>query len=437
MKPLILLLAALVPVAAQTPAPETGFVQLFNGKDFTGWKISNPASFTIQDGAIVAHGTPGHAYYDGPVGKTFRNFELKVDVMTRPNSNGGIYVMTEFQEKGWPSKGFEIQVNNTFKDPVKTGSLYHVADVFEAPAKDDEWFTEHIIVQGDTITVRVNDKQTIQWTQPSDWNGGREGPGRRTGPGTIALQAHDPGSTVYYKNIRIKPLDGAPTAAGAQAPTAAGAQAPAGAGAQAPAPQGRGNQPKQPMSFFITSVGLGKGGNLGGLAGADAHCQALATAAGASGTWRAYLSTQGPNAVNARDRIGKGPWHNVKGTSVARDLEHLHGDTLDLARMGNTLTRVTALTEKGEMVKGAGEQGNQHDILTGSQLDGRAYTDGADHTCNNWTSETTGNAQVGHHDRAGGPGTSWNSVHQSAGCSQESLVKTGGAGLFYCFSAGQ
>jgi hypothetical protein len=210
---------------------------------------------------------------------------------------------------------------------------------------------------------------------------------------------------------------------------------------QAPAPAAGGQQstqkPQAPMTFFITSVGLGRGGNLGGLDGADAHCQKLAEAAGAGDrTWRAYLSTQGPKAVNARDRIGKGPWHNVKGQSVARDLEHLHGDTLELARMGNTLTRVTALTEKGDPVKGAGEQPNQHDILTGSQLDGRAFPEGADKTCSNWTSDGTGNAQVGHHDRAGGPGVSWNSVHQSAGCSQEALVKTGGAGLFYCFATG-
>jgi hypothetical protein len=203
----LMIVCSLALAFTQSSASEAGFIQLFNGKDFTGWKISNPASFTIENGAIVAHGTPGHAYYDGPVGKTFRNFELKVDAMTRPNSNGGVYIMTEFQEKGWPSKGFEIQVNNTYKDPVKSGSLYHVSDIFEPPAKDNEWFTEHIIVQGDTITVKVNDKQVVKWTQPANWDGGREGPGRRLGPGTIALQAHDPGSTVYYKNIRIKPLD--------------------------------------------------------------------------------------------------------------------------------------------------------------------------------------------------------------------------------------
>jgi hypothetical protein len=212
------------------------------------------------------------------------------------------------------------------------------------------------------------------------------------------------------------------------------AQTPAPPAGQAPA---QGQAAKQPMTFFITSVGTGNGANLGGLDGADAHCQKLATAVGAGDrTWRAYLSTQGAKAVNARDRIGKGPWHNVKGQSVARDLEHLHGDTLELARMGNTLTRVTALSEKGEPIKGAGDKPNEHDILTGSQLDGNAYTDSADHTCNSWTSSDAGSAQVGHHDRAGGPGVSWNSVHASKGCSQQALISTGGAGLFYCFATG-
>lgn len=191
------------------PKVEEGFTSLFNGKDFTGWKVQNPASWSIENGAMKANGVPSHAFYAGDFrNASFRNFELKVDVMTRNNSNGGIYVLTEFQETGWPKKGFEIQVNNTYKDPVKTGSLYHVADIMEAPAKDEEWFTEHIIVKGDTITVKVNDKQTVSWTQPADWKGGREGPGRSiTGPGTIALQAHDANSVVYYRNIRIKPLD--------------------------------------------------------------------------------------------------------------------------------------------------------------------------------------------------------------------------------------
>jgi hypothetical protein len=184
------------------PKVEPGFTSLFNGKDFTGWKVVNPASWTIEDGAMKANGTAGHVYYDGEFGKhNFRNFELKVDVMTRANSNGGVYVLTEYQEAGFPKKGFEIQVNNSYmKDPVKTGSLYHVQDIKEAPAKDDEWFTEHIIVKGNTITVNVNGKQTVSWTQAAEGK-------QIAGPGTIALQAHDPNSTVYYRNIRIKPLD--------------------------------------------------------------------------------------------------------------------------------------------------------------------------------------------------------------------------------------
>jgi hypothetical protein len=159
----------------------------------------------------VANGTAGHAFYDGPfMNHAFRNFELKVDVMTRTNSNGGVYVLTEFQEKGFPAKGFEIQVNNSYvKDPVKSGSLYHVSDVKEAPAKDDEWFTEHIIVKGDVITVMVNDKQLVQWTRPAEWKDDPSKANRQMNDvgGTIALQAHDPNSTVYYRNIRIKPLN--------------------------------------------------------------------------------------------------------------------------------------------------------------------------------------------------------------------------------------
>lgn len=196
--------------------------------------------------------------------------------------------------------------------------------------------------------------------------------------------------------------------------------------------------PAQPMSFFISSVGLGSGANLGGLAGADKHCQTLATAAGAgSRTWHAYLSTSaaaGQPAVNARDRIGKGPWFNAKGQQIARDVTDLHGDTLEQARRGNNLNRVTGMDEKGAAVKGVGDSPNQHDILTGSQLDGTAFTDGADHTCQNWTSSSTGTAQLGHFDRTGGGNTSWNSTHPSKGCSQENLVGTGGAGLLYCFA---
>ncbi len=203
--------------------------------------------------------------------------------------------------------------------------------------------------------------------------------------------------------------------------------------AQQPAPP---KPAPAPMTFFVTSVGVGDGANLGGLAGADAHCQKLAAAAGSSFTnWKAYLSAAaegGKPAVNARDRIGNGPWHNAKGAVIARNQEHLHGDTIEAARLGNLVTKNNALNEKGEQINGVGSQPNQHDILTGSQPDGRAYTDGADHTCKNWTSNGAGVAQLGHSDRNGG-GISWNSTHPSRGCSQANLVATGGAGLFYCF----
>lgn len=189
------------------------------------------------------------------------------------------------------------------------------------------------------------------------------------------------------------------------------------------------------MSFFVTSEGPGKGGDLGGLAGADAHCQRLAAAAGAGAkTWRAYLSTQGAGAVNARDRIGSGPWANAKGVVIAKSVDELHGE--------NNLTKDTALTEKGEVVKGRGDQPNMHDVLTGSGPDGRTIAGDADMTCRNWTSSTTGAAMVGHSDRMGlndsPPAKSWNASHPSrgpdGGCSQADLRTTGGAGLFYCFA---
>jgi hypothetical protein len=205
--------------------------------------------------------------------------------------------------------------------------------------------------------------------------------------------------------------------------------------AQQPAAQPQ--APPQPMSFFITSVGSGHGANLGGLAGADKICQTLATAAGTTKTWHAYMSASAANgqpALNARDRIGNGPWYNAKGEKIANGLADLHGDTAELARLGNNLVKLSALTEKGAMLNGRGDTPNVHDMLTGSQTDGRAYTDGADHTCSNWTSETTGTAQLGHFDRSGGGNTSWNSAHPSRGCSQDNLVSTGGAGLFYCFA---
>jgi hypothetical protein len=193
------------------------------------------------------------------------------------------------------------------------------------------------------------------------------------------------------------------------------------------------------MSFFVTGTPIGNGGNLGGLAGADNHCQTLAQAAGAGGkTWRAYLSTQaadGQSAVNARDRIGKGPWLNAKGVIIARDVDELHGE--------NGLTKQTAVSEKGEVINGRGDTPNRHDILTGSQPDGTAFAAGEDRTCRNWTSSTQGSAMVGHSDRLGlndsPPMKSWNSSHPSrgpdGGCSQNDLKSTGGDGLLYCFAA--
>ena len=195
--------------------------------------------------------------------------------------------------------------------------------------------------------------------------------------------------------------------------------------AQAQAPQ---------MGFFITSAGPGKGADLGGLSGADAHCQKLAAAAGAGGrTWRAYLSTTasgGQAAVNAKDRIGSGPWANVKGVIVATSVAELHSDA-------NKLSKENSLTEKGEVVNGRGDTPNRHDILTGSMPDGTASTASGDSTCANWTSSGDGSALLGHHDRQGGGAnpTSWNSAHPSRGCSQDNLRGTGGDGLFYCFAA--
>ena len=197
-----------------------------------------------------------------------------------------------------------------------------------------------------------------------------------------------------------------------------------------------GAQSQQQMSFFITSAGPGKGADLGGLAGADRHCQQLAQAVGAGGkTWRAYLSTQGANAVNAKDRIGRGPWMNAKGVVIAKDLAELHGT--------NNLNKQTGLSEKGEIINGRGDTPNRHDILTGSQSDGTAFTGADDRTCGNWTKSTQGAAMVGHHDRQGlndsAPMLSWNSSHPSrgpdGGCSQADLKSTGGDGLLYCFAA--
>jgi hypothetical protein len=227
---------------------------------------------------------------------------------------------------------------------------------------------------------------------------------------------------------------------------------------------------RNPMTFFVTSEPIGNGGNLGGLTGADAHCQALAAAVGAGDRrWHAYLSTQarpGQPAIHARDRIGTGPWHNVNGELIARDLAHLHGDTIELARLGNNLTKQSALTEKAQIVPGLDDfpdprdndwdwvkttpYSNRHEILTGSQPDGRAFSEDLDYTCDNWTSNedpdpgqgprglvaapNRPNAQIGFTDRNGGGNGSWNSSHGTRGCSQYALPKTRGIGLLYCFA---
>jgi len=187
-----------------------------------------------------------------------------------------------------------------------------------------------------------------------------------------------------------------------------------------------------PMGFFITSVGMGQGANLGGLDGADAYCTKLAEAAGSTGrTWRAYLSTQaeGKRGIFARSRIGLGPWYNANGVLIASDLDELH--------LNPNIVLRTALDQNGNRVNGRGDKPNRHDILTGSMHDGTAYfpRDTDDHTCSNWTSSGEGSAQVGHHDRHGGGNTSWSSAHGSRGCGEEDLPKSGGAGLFYCFAA--
>lgn len=225
-----------------------------------------------------------------------------------------------------------------------------------------------------------------------------------------------------------------------------------------------------PMTFFVTSEPIGDGGNLGGLAGADAHCQKLAEVVGAGDqTWHAYLSTQarpGQPAINARDRIGTGPWYNFDGVMIARDVAHLHGDTLELARLGNNLTKQSGLTEKGQIVPGYRDfehprdgdweyvkttpYTNRHEVLTGSQTDGRAFPEEFDYTCDNWTSSRDPdpgqpqaglaagpdkpNVQIGFPDRNGGGNGSWNSSHGTRGCSQTSLVRTHGVGKFYCFA---
>ncbi len=201
-----------VPMPAPPSHPaESGYTSLFNGKDLTGWKASmNPDSFKVENGAIIANavGGPSHLFYDGTVGNhSFKDFDLKLDVLARYRSNGGVYVMTEFQPQGFPGKGFEIQVNNSHSDRIRTGSLYHVVDLSNVPGKDDEWIPMEIKAQGNTITITVKGQEVVRWTEPADWQSNYDTASRKIAPGTIAFQSHDTYSMTAYSNIRIKLLN--------------------------------------------------------------------------------------------------------------------------------------------------------------------------------------------------------------------------------------
>jgi len=201
--------AALVTIAgAALPAQDAGWVSLFDGKTLDGWKVGeNAASFSVADGAIVINGERAHLYYAGPVGNhDFKNFEFKADVMTTAGSNSGIYFHTAYQEGGWPSKGYEVQVNNSHTDPKRTAGLYSIQDVFEAPAKDDEWFTMLIVVQGKRVTTKVNGKTLVDYTEPEGVQRPADMAARVLSSGTFALQGHDPKSKVFMKNIMVKML---------------------------------------------------------------------------------------------------------------------------------------------------------------------------------------------------------------------------------------
>ena len=191
-----------------TPVEEEGWISLFDGESFAGWKVNeNEATFSIKDGAIVANGERSHLFYDGAVADhNFKNFEFKAQVMTMPNSNGGIYFHTAFQDEGWPSKGYEVQVNNTHTDWRKTGGLYAIDDVKEPPTKDNEWFTQHIIVKGKNIEVRLNGETVVNYTEPDNPERPDGMADRLIDSGTFALQGHDPGSTVHFKDIQVKIL---------------------------------------------------------------------------------------------------------------------------------------------------------------------------------------------------------------------------------------
>ena len=200
---------ALVPQASSRVQAQDGWVSLFDGKTLDGWKVGeNASTFSVQDGAIVVFGPRAHLYYQGPVqNHVFTNFEWKADVMTFPGSNSGMYFHTEYMDGGWPQKGYEVQVNNSHTDPIRTGSLYNIVNVMNtAPAKDNEWFTQQITVQGKKVTIKVNGKTTVEYTEPEGVTRPADMAGRLISKGTFALQGHDPKSRAHYKNIMVKPL---------------------------------------------------------------------------------------------------------------------------------------------------------------------------------------------------------------------------------------
>jgi hypothetical protein len=192
-----------------SPKPDkNGFISLFDGKTLDGWQASDkPGTFTIENGAIVVHGPRSHLYYVGPVqNHDFKNFEWKADVMTTAGSNSGMYFHTAWQETGWPAKGYEVQVNSTHTDTIRTSSLYNIKNVTDSPSKDDEWFTQTVIVRGKNVTIKVNDKVMVEYTEPDNVERPADMAGRKLSSGTFALQGHDPKSKVLYKNIMVKPL---------------------------------------------------------------------------------------------------------------------------------------------------------------------------------------------------------------------------------------
>jgi Domain of Unknown Function (DUF1080) len=201
-------LCAVVFAAAPAGQSEKGWIPLFDGKTLDGWQVGeNASTFKVENGAIVVHGPRAHLFYTGPVqNHDFRNFEFKADVMTAPGANSGIYFHTKFQESGWPSAGYEVQVNNSHTDWRRTGSLYAIQDVKEPPARDNEWFTEHIIVQGKRIVIKVNDKTLVDYTEAEGAQRSPDMANRRLSSGTFALQGHDPESRVQYRNIMVRPL---------------------------------------------------------------------------------------------------------------------------------------------------------------------------------------------------------------------------------------